>query len=218
MKTVADKIKAAITLKGFSTMKECAQALALPYELFRKVVGENHLPKDEQLLIYAAKLGIDPKDLLFTAYHQKAPAEFKEYFSQKILREVATPKNKIPVLDWENLYNFNIAAQGANHLTNIKYLFTSLRNSRLFAIEVRGNSMNPLFLEDDVLIVDTDILPKPGDYVVVKNMKDKITSLNQLKRYQKIQILHYLNPSFEDFEVTKDIHIIGKVIRKQKDF
>jgi SOS-response transcriptional repressor LexA len=163
-------------------------------------------------------LGIDPKDLLFTAYHQRAPEEFKQYFSQRILREVVTPKNKIPVLDWENLYYFNIMAQEANHLTNIKYLFTSFRSSKLFAIEVRGNSMNPLFLEGDLLIVDTEVLPKPGDYVVVKNMADKTTSLNHFKKYQKMQILHYLNPSYEDYEVTKDIHIIGKVIRKQKDF
>ena len=61
MKTVAQKIRDAINRKGFSTVKECAQTLSLPYELLRKVVGEDHIPKDEQLLIYARKLGIDPK-------------------------------------------------------------------------------------------------------------------------------------------------------------
>lgn len=219
MKTVAQKIRDAINRKGFSTVKECAQTLGLPYELLRKVVGEDHIPKDEQLLTYARKLGIDPKDLLFTAYHQKAPAEFKEFFEKKVIREAPVAYNKIPLLTWVQAGGF---ASGADQYpypgVSEEYVETDLQGKYLFAMKVSGDSMEPLFFEDEVIIIDPEIQPQPGDYSIIKKDQEEEATFKQLKKYRGVWVLHPLNPKYEDQEMTKEMRVVGKVIRKQKDF
>jgi len=219
MKTVAQKIKDAINRKGFSTVKECAQALGLPYELLRKVVGEDHIPKDEQLLVYARKLGIEPKDLLFTAYHQKAPAEFKEYFESKVIREMPVAQNKIPLINFVQAGGFGSGTDQYPYPgVAEEYVETDLQGRYLFSMRVKGDSMEPLFFEDEIIIIDPEVQPQPGDYVIVKKDDEEEATFKQLKKYRGVWVMHPLNPRFEDVEMTKDMRIVGKVIRKQRDF
>ncbi len=44
-----------------------------------------------------------------------------------------------------------------------------------FALRVKGESMLPEFVEGDIIIVDPDIEPDPGRYVVAKNGKNEAT-------------------------------------------
>jgi len=219
MKTVSQRIKDAINRKGFSTVKECAQTLGLPYELLRKVVGEDHIPKDEQLLTYARKLGIDPKELLFTAYHQKAPTEFKEYFEKKVIREAPVAYNKVPLLSWVQAGGFGSGTDqypypGAAE----EYIETDLQSKYLFAMRVSGDSMEPLFFENEVIIIDPDIQPQPGDFVIVKKDQEDEATFKQLKKFKGIWVLHPINPRYEDLEMSKDMRVVGKVVRKQMDY
>ncbi len=219
MKTVAQKIKDAINRKGFTTVKECAQALGLPYELLRKVVGEDHIPKDEQLLVYARKLGIDPKELLFTAYHQKAPAEFKEYFEKKVVRETPVAYNKVPVLTWAQAGAFSSGTDQYPYPGVAgEYVETDLQGRHLFAMRVADDSMEPLFHEGEVLVVDPEVQPQPGDYAIVKKDREEEATFKQLKKFRGVWILHPLNPRYEDQEMSKEMRVVGKVVRKQMDF
>ena len=219
MKTVAQKIKDAINRKGFSTVKECAQTLGLPYELLRKVVGEDHIPKDEQMLVYARKLGIEPKELLFTAYHQKAPAEFKEYFEKKVIRETPAAYNKIPVLSWSQAGAFGSGTDQTPYPGQAEeYVETDLQGKYLFAMKVKDNSMEPLFFEDETIIVDPEVQHQPGDYLVVKKDQDNEAVFRQLKKYRGVSVLHPLSPRHDDQEMAKEMRVVGKVIRKQKDY
>ena len=219
MKTVAQKIKDAINRKGFSTVKECAQTLGLPYELLRKVVGEDHIPKDEQLLVYARKLGIEPKDLLFTAYHQKAPAEFKEYFENKVIRETPIAQNRIPLINFVQAGGFGSGTDQYPYPgVAEEYVETDLQGRYLFSMRVKGDSMEPLFFEDEIIIIDPEIQPQPGDYVIIKKDDEEEATFKQLKKYRGVWVMHPLNPRYEDIEMIKDMRIVGKVIRKQRDF
>lgn len=44
-----------------------------------------------------------------------------------------------------------------------------------FALKVRGDSMAPEILEGDVVVIDPDVDPLPGDYVVAKNGSHEAT-------------------------------------------
>lgn len=49
------------------------------------------------------------------------------------------------------------------------WLFTHMNlSSRAFALEVSGNSMQPVFQEGDWIILDPMAVPEPGDFVVAK--------------------------------------------------
>ena len=79
-KTVATMIREAIVENGYKDVKDCARAIKVPYDLFNKVVG-GHIPKDAQLLDYAKKLNIDRRELILSAYREKAPSEMKPYLN-----------------------------------------------------------------------------------------------------------------------------------------
>lgn len=54
--------------------------------------------------------------------------------------------------------------------------YTDQKLSRwAFALEVEGESMMPLFKPGDRLIVDPDLAPQPGDYVIARNGSDQAT-------------------------------------------
>lgn len=44
-----------------------------------------------------------------------------------------------------------------------------------FALKVRGNSMEPVFQEGDTIIIDPDLRPHPGDFVVARNSELEAT-------------------------------------------
>ena len=44
-----------------------------------------------------------------------------------------------------------------------------------FALTVRGESMEPEFKEGDTIIIDPDVKPSPGDFVVAKNTREEAT-------------------------------------------
>ena len=54
--------------------------------------------------------------------------------------------------------------------------YTDQKLSRwAFALEVEGESMMPIFKPGDRLIVDPDLAPQPGDFVIARNGSDQAT-------------------------------------------
>jgi hypothetical protein len=86
VKSVGTLIREAIERNGYKDVKECARSIKVPYDLFNKVVG-GHIPKDAQLVEYAKKLGIDSRELILSAYREKAPEDMKRYFNSVVLLE-----------------------------------------------------------------------------------------------------------------------------------
>ncbi len=81
VKALSEVISRAIRYHGYSDAKACARDLGFHYELFRKVVGEEHIPRDEQLIIYAEKLGLDKAQVIRLAHYWRAPAEARQYLT-----------------------------------------------------------------------------------------------------------------------------------------
>ncbi|MDH5751354.1 MAG: hypothetical protein OEZ59_02915 [Deltaproteobacteria bacterium] len=77
MRTLATILKKRIAELGYQDIKDCARDLDIPYELLRKVISSNHVPKDKTLLAYAEKLGLEATELLSQAYREKAPEDMQ---------------------------------------------------------------------------------------------------------------------------------------------
>ena len=78
--------------------------------------------------------------------------------------------------------------------------------------------MEPLFREGEVVIIDPEVQPQPGDYVIIKNDTEEEATFKQLKKYRGVWVMHPLNPKYEDHEMNREMRVLGKVIRKQMDF
>lgn len=91
-----------------------------------------------------------------------------------------------------------------------------------FALTVRGESMQPEFREGDTIIVDPDVKPMPGDFVVAKNDENEAT----FKKYRPRGINEHgqtvieLVPLNEDFPKlrsdTTPIQIIGTMMEHRR--
>ena len=88
-----------------------------------------------------------------------------------------------------------------------------------FFLRVKGESMEPKFMEDDLVLIDVRRHPHPGDFVAAVNGNGEAT----LKRYRELgEISRSGNPHFElvplnpDFPTlsskTQNIRIIGVAV------
>ena len=86
-----------------------------------------------------------------------------------------------------------------------------------FAVRIVGNSMEPEFREHDIVVIDPDVMPNPGDYVVARNHEEAAT----FKKYRPRGIVDgqevfELVPLNEDYAVMRSneqpIQIIGTMV------
>lgn len=101
--------------------------------------------------------------------------------------------------------------------------YTDQKLSRwAFAVEVEGVSMTPMFQPGDRLIVDPDVAPQPGDYVIARNGSDQAT----FKKYRPRgigangEMIFELVPLNDDYPVmrsdTEHLIVIGVVTEHRK--
>lgn len=96
-------------------------------------------------------------------------------------------------------------------------------SARTFALRIRGNSMEPRFFEGDLAIIDPELSPKPGQFVVAKNSSDEAT----FKKYRPRGIDEHGNEVFELVPMNEDyptlhserdhLHIIGVCIERREN-
>lgn len=70
-------------------------------------------------------------------------------------------------------------------------------NRYTFALRVSGDSMQPKFNDGDVLVVEPEMDPNPGDYVIAKNGSEETT----FKQLVKDGADWYLKPLNERYPI-----------------
>ena len=103
------------------------------------------------------------------------------------------------------------------------WILTDLKLSQgAFALSIRGDSMLPDFREGDTIIVDPEVMPRPGDFVVAKNGEEDAT----FKKYRPRGInergdkVFELIPLNDDYETMRSditpIQIIGTMVEHRR--
>lgn len=104
-----------------------------------------------------------------------------------------------------------------------EWLITDLAVSgSTFALEIKGDSMLPEFKPGDRVIIDPEVAPQPGDYVVAKNGGNDAT----FKKYRPRgvdstgQTVFELAPLNDDFPTMRSdvepVRIIGTMVEHRK--
>ncbi|WP_429099201.1 LexA family protein [Aeromonas veronii] len=85
--------------------------------------------------------------------------------------------NRVPILSYVQAGNWREMCEQATAFDgNVEYVSAGGEIGPYgFGLWLRGDSMVPLFKEGDLIIVDPDESPQPGDYVVAKNGSDETT-------------------------------------------
>ena len=84
--------------------------------------------------------------------------------------------------------------------------FPKMHDASVYALEVSGESMEPLYRDGDILIVSPSAENlRRGDRVVVKTQKGEVMA-KQLSRLTQTQVtLKSLNPSFDDIILPREM-------------
>jgi phage repressor protein C with HTH and peptisase S24 domain len=91
--------------------------------------------------------------------------------------------------------------------------FPDLSNEKVFALEVQGDSMEPLYRDGDVLIVSPTASVRKGDRVVVRTKGGEVTAKELKRRTAKSLELRSLNEDHPDRVIaTKDVAWMARVM------
>lgn len=156
---------------------------------------------------------------LVKAYHVDMQEFLREtgYLPTNAVPTVLPKTRPVPLVSWVIAGKWETVCDSFQPWDADEWIETEINGANVFALTVKGDSMEPEFQEGDTIIVNPHIKPEHGDYVVVKNDEDAAT-FKQLKKYGKTRVLHPLNPKYEDIELSETVQykIVGKVVQKIK--
>ena len=90
---------------------------------------------------------------------------------------------------------------------------------RAFILRVEGISMEPKFMEGDMVVIDPSLEAFPGHFVAATRTRDEATTLKQLKQEGNEMYLYALNPDWPDriIRMTEEWSICGRARWKISD-
>lgn len=93
-------------------------------------------------------------------------------------------------------------------------------SARTYALKVKGVSMEPEFFQGQIIIVDPEVSPDSGRFVIAKKSSENEVTLKQLIREGGVNYLKALNPDWPEriIKLDEDWHVCGVVISSVKNY
>ncbi|MDA3979547.1 helix-turn-helix domain-containing protein [Gallibacterium sp. AGMB14963] len=213
MKTIGERIKAFRTKSGLN-QKAFAEAVSKIDTRERSKWGQSRIGNYEinartpdlgDIEVMAKVLGIEPADLAF-GEPNVVPVIVKSSYSYPLISSIQAG-NWTEVCDYKDK-------------TGYEYIDSEIdAGEGSFFLRIGGMSMEPKFSEGDLVLIDPNKRPHPGDFVAAVNGNGEAT----LKRYRELGDIsvsgnpHFelvpLNPDFPTLSSMKqDIRIIGVAV------
>lgn len=93
-----------------------------------------------------------------------------------------TEDRTVPVISYVQAGDWTSMIEAYTKGNGFTEIFADKRiGKNSFALEIKGNSMLPRFLEGDRVIIDPDVTPIPGDFVVAKEEYSGDTTFKQYR-------------------------------------
>lgn len=91
-------------------------------------------------------------------------------------------------------------------------------NEGSFGISVDSDSLMPVFYKNSILIVDSGVKPKDGDYVFCLIEKNSIPVLRQIFIDGNNHFIKPINPNYGGMISAKKLNIVGVVIKSIENY
>lgn len=231
MKRISELLDEKRQEKGLN-YKQLAEQVGVSAVYISQVLRGKKIPGDEILVKLSEVLGLEPGLILRQAHFESAPEIAQRYlleseagawarkFDNVQPWELGSGK-RIPILGWVQAGKFTPSEIGDLEPLNADdYVYSDIKGRNLFALRVENDSMEPIFHSGDIIIVNPNLKPESGDYVIVRLKGENEVTFKKLVLKKKLVILKPLNPKYEDIILTekKDFEIIGKVVERKTIF
>lgn len=204
------------------TRTRLAVELGVSYVAVKKVLdGLTRAFTAENNSRAAAFLGVNP-DWLATGEGEMLPPTGQRQDASNVLpAQIGT--RRVPLINYVQAGVWTEALEREAIGSDFEYLLTDLDlSASAFALEIKGDSMLPNFRPGDRVIIDPEICPNPGDFVVAKNGEEEAT----FKKYRPrgmtdrgnlIFELTPLNPDFAPIRSDQTpIRIVGTMVEHRQ--
>lgn len=199
--TMAKNIKYYMNLHN-KTRQDVCDALGISYSTFSDWVNANKYPRIDKIEMLAKYFGVSKSDLV-----EEPQRKNKKFLIPVLGRVIAgIPMDAVEeILDYEEISE-DMARQG-----------------EFFALQVKGDSMEPKFSDGDVVIVrkqedvdsgDIAIVLVNGDEATIKKVQKFDGGINLVPTNSAYPVLTYTNKEIEQLPVR----VIGKVVELRAKF
>jgi SOS-response transcriptional repressor LexA len=198
------------------TEKELASAVGVSAQTIANILADN-LPQDPAIWETFAKHFRMHADVLRAGGPPYTEGLFD--LTERAHPCSLGPMRKVPLLRWDQIDQM-ISRQEPPRLIHAETLLeTDVPGKRIFALQIRDDSMQPLFIEGEIIFVNPDLPPEHNHYVLVEGEdgRGEGSLLRQFKKIGGQPILHPLNRQYEDLPMAKHQRIWGRVVRMRKN-
>ncbi len=179
----------------------------------RKWIQGESIPRYEKLLKIVEKFkqtGVTAEWLLsgnpdLSPFHVKV-SEHASHYANKTME---MPAWKVPVINWVKAGEFTECIDNYSIDQAEEWIGTTTKpKTNTFALRVIGDSMEPLFTEGMLIIVEPELEALPGDYIIAKNGNEAT-----FKQLIKDGADYYLKPMNNRYPIKPlgESYIIGVV-------
>lgn len=209
MKTVGRYIKVKREEKGLSA-REVAKRAGISDAHVLYIENEQRKPTFDVIMKVLKALDADVQEFLRETGHVDVSIQLTP---PKKLRQ-------IPVISWVAAGKWHDVIDPFQPGDADEWIESDARGMNIFALRVKGDSMEPEFNEGEIIVINPHVEAKPGDFIIAKNEDKNEATFKQLKKYGETIILHPLNPKYPDIELKKGskYRIVGKVVKKEKKY
>ena len=198
------------------TEEELATAVKLPVNIVVDILSDR-LPQDPKVWeAFAAYFRIEADFLRYgVPSHVEGLFELTKETEQASVGQI----RKVPLLKWHQIDKMVEGDEPPRLIHAEGLLETDVPGKRIFAVQVRDDSMQPLFSEGEIIFVNPDLTGEPGQYVMVEGEEGGQAGLllRELRAVGGQAMLHPLNRRYEDLPLTKQHRIVGRVVRLRKN-
>ena len=198
------------------TEKELASAVGVSVQTIASILADK-LPQDPAIWEHFARYFRIHADFLRSSGPPYSEGLFE--LTESVHHSPVDQMRKVPLLRWDQIAQI-VTPEEPPRLIHAKALLeTDVPGKRTFALQIRDNSMEPLFSEGEIVFVNPELPSEPGHHVLVESEAGgpEGALLRQLKEIGGQTILHPLNRRYEDIPVTKHQRIWGRVVRLRKN-
>lgn len=207
--TIGDRIRAR-RKELHLTQKELAAKVGVSNVAISQWEKDETAPKGDNLLKLTQALGCNPIYILH--------GEDSE--SNVALSTVDT--RLVPIISYVQAGTWTAECSIRNIEGEIDFLHTNMELSdSAFTLIIKGKSMEPEFMDGDAIVVDPEVQPLPGDFVVAKNGDEEALFKKYRPRgYINGMDVFELVPLNDDFPTIRSdhepVHIIGTMVEHRR--
>lgn len=224
---VIDRMKKVLVDEGVPIRRirrQLAEDCAVTYEAVRQWdTRDTQKIEMDRIVRFADKRGVDIRWLTTGKGEKKQLSNLREEIAAKSDNLSIGPDiyGAVPLISSVQAGQWEDAIDNYQPMDGEIAVLCSVPHSKYtFAVRVEGSSMEPKFTHGEIIIIDPEVDPNNGDYIIARRLDNQKVTFKQFISDSGEYFLKALNPQWPDPIIPVDTkwEVCGVVISRHENF